>query len=483
MAPAEPLGQYSGDRPGAIRLDDVFRDPSHPDPSHPDPSHPDPSHPEASHPEAISVSALYDAIEEAIRGSFPPSRPIWVQGEIHSLSVHTRSGHCYIDLVDPEAGSDNRAPVLKVKCWNRNWARIRAELDRQGLVLEVGSVVAMRGHVDLYKPRGELGFIVEEVDVAGLLGRLAMKRAALIAALEREGLLELNARAPLPLVPLRVGLVASPGTEGYKDFLGQLRASGFGFEVLVSPAQVQGEDAPLSIVGALHALKEADCDVVVVVRGGGSRGDLAAFDAEVVARTIATMPCQVWTGIGHTGDESVADLVAARRFVTPTECGRKLAELVREFYDAVIWRVKLVAGRAEAALAEAEEHETSARERVVAMARHGVAAAEARVSSSAALVGAGARRALLVAEQAVASRSSRIGPMVLAHLGHLEQRIESWSRLIAAYDVERQLERGYTLTLDEGGAIIRSAEVALAARVLVTRFASGRVTSVVDSGG
>ncbi len=93
-----------------------------------------------------------------------------------------------------------------------------------------GMVVVLRGAIDLYRPKGEIGFILSELDVTALLGRLAAQRAQLLGKLEAEGLLRRNAGLPVPEVPLRVGLVASPGTEGYQDFLGQLTGSGFGFQ-------------------------------------------------------------------------------------------------------------------------------------------------------------------------------------------------------------------------------------------------------------
>ena len=106
-------------------------------------------------------------------------------------------------------------------------------------------VVVLRGTIDLYRPKGEIGFILSELDVTALLGRLAAQRAKLVRALEAEGLLGRNAALPLAPVALRVGLVASPETEGYRDFLGQLTGSGFGFHVKVVPVAVQGGNAPV----------------------------------------------------------------------------------------------------------------------------------------------------------------------------------------------------------------------------------------------
>jgi len=129
----------------------------------------------------------------------------------------------------------------------------------------------------------------------GLLGDVARRRQELINRLKEEGLLEANKARPLSPVPLRVGLVASPGTEGYSDFTGQLLKSGYGFEILLVKTAVQGESAPAQIVSALETLDQGQVDLICLVRGGGSKGDLACFDDESVARAIAGASTPVFT--------------------------------------------------------------------------------------------------------------------------------------------------------------------------------------------
>ena len=225
------------------------------------------------HDDALSISALYDRVEVAIARAFPKRRSMWVRGEIQSIT--DRTGHCYMDLVDPDGVRDRQSPVLKVKCWRTSWEPMALSLSRQGVTLEPGMVVVIRGTLDFYKPRAELGFLLNEIDVAAILGRLAQKRAALLEVLRTEGLLGRNRRLAVPAVPLRIGLVASHGTEGHNDFAGQLVGSGYAFDVVLARASVQGTKAPSSIAGALVALAARGCDLAVVVRGGGSKADLA----------------------------------------------------------------------------------------------------------------------------------------------------------------------------------------------------------------
>lgn len=429
-------------------------------------------------PDALSIAALYNEVEAALARTFPSGRSLWVRGEVHSISDQAgRTGHCYIDLVDPESARERQAPVLRVKCWSRTWAPLRSSLARQGVTLEPGMVVVLRGTLDFYRARAEIGFILQEIDVTALLGRLAAKRAALIKALDAEGLLTRNASLPVPAVPLRIALVASPGTEGCRDFVGQLEGSGFAFHVLVAKATVQGPGAPLSIARAIALACRAGCDLAVVVRGGGAKADLAAFDDERVARAIATCPVPVWTGVGHTGDESVADLVANRHFVTPTECGHQLARLVAAWWEQAAAGGAAVVRRAEQVVAEAEQRDGVARGRLAGAARHQLRAHTERLAARSRLLARQAPVTVELASAAVTGRAARLAPAGRNHLERATAELDGWRRLLAAYDVDRQLARGYTLTLDGDGRPVRSAAAVSPDDRLVTRFVDGTVHS------
>jgi exodeoxyribonuclease VII large subunit len=429
------------------------------------------------HADALSISALYDRIEIAIARAFPRRRSMWVRGEIQSVS--DRTGHCYMDLVDPESTRDRQTPVLKVKCWRTSWQAIAANLARQGVVLEPGMVVVIRGTLDFYKPRAELGFLLSEVDVAAILGRLAQRRAALLELLKSEGLLERNRRLAVPQVPLRVGLVASPGTEGHSDFVGQLLASPYAFDVVLAAASVQGRQAPSSISGALVALARRGCDIAVVVRGGGSKADLAAFDTESVARAMAMMPIPVWVGIGHTGDQSVADIVANRSFVTPTECGQEIVGQVAAWWESVIRRARTITRRAHEALGDAQKRDETTRHRLLRCALQQLQRHEERVDICADRLARTAPRQLEGCATRLSSRAARIGSLASVDLDRQADRVASTRRLLAAYDLERQLERGYTLTLDDRGRLVRSARELTPGDMVSTRFADGSARSSV----
>ena len=148
--------------------------------------------------------------------------------------------------------------------------------------------------------------------------------SAVLRALSAEGLLGANGARELPPVPLRVGLITSSGSAAYHDFVHELEVSGYAWQVAVVDVRVQGAAAARRIKWALGQLSQLDVDAVVLVRGGGSRADLAAFDSELVARAIAAMPVPVITGVGHETDRSVADEVAYHACKTPTACAQLL---------------------------------------------------------------------------------------------------------------------------------------------------------------
>jgi len=454
--------------------------------------------PGAGGPDALTITEFYSRVDRALKSAF--SEELWITGEIRSLKVLPR-GHCFIDLVDPTHAQDAEAPTLNVKCWSTQWRSVRSTLDRLGITLEAGMVVRARGEVQFYKARGSVDFILRELDTDALLGKVAAQRARLVQALVEENLFDRQRRIPLPLLPLRVGLVASPGTEGFNDFLGGLRHSGMAFRVTVASTAVQGRDAPRRVAGAIADLQGEPLDVIVVVRGGGSKADLATFDHEVVARAVATSDLPVWTGIGHTGDQSVADEVAHRAFITPTECGQELARLALEY-----WRRVDDAGAVVARLARdqlmASDRLLAARQRAVAIGarsqleRHadrlGHRAATLRgvargqldthghrlASRGVALVGA-ARRSLATERDATLGRATRLALLPGRQLVAEQRRVDQWRRLLGAYDYRRQLERGYSVTRDGSGRVVRSVDGVGDGSVLRTRLADGELVSTV----
>ena len=292
----------------------------------------------------IPMSSLLGV--STIRSSTPWPAPslargqLWVRGEIHHLSDH-RSGHLYLELTDPDdnagrSGPRGRGgvPTLNVKCWRTTWAPLRHALAKEGVELTEGMIVVLRGSLDLYRAKGELSLVLAEIDVTAILGRMAAQRAALLRKLEGEGLLARQRRAGRARRHHAHRTRRQPRDRRLQRLPRPPARIGFRLPGLLRP-RLRARDARAGVhPRALRFLSRSDCDVIALVRGGGSRADLAAFETEIVARAVATATKPVFTGIGHTGDETVADVVAARACITPTECGHTIAVSTRQWWSA-----------------------------------------------------------------------------------------------------------------------------------------------------
>jgi exodeoxyribonuclease VII large subunit len=340
--------------------------------------------------------------------------------------------------------------VLNAHCWGSQWNPLKKKLASDGVTLKTGTIVNVFGYVDVYAPQGRIGFTVTSIDVEGLLGDVARRRQELIARLQSEGLLDANKRQPLSPVPLRVGLVASPGTEGYSDFTGQLLNSGFGFVISLVKTAVQGEAAPAQIVAAIETLDHADVDVICLVRGGGSKGDLACFDDERVARAIGAAQTPVFTGIGHTGDESIADMVAHTRAITPTKLGEEIAAIVS------LWQQRFVRLPSQKLLSATEAVLDEATEYVGERRRTMIFAVRDRLRAEERHLGATRQRLALQSSYLLESSSSMLA---------------SLRQLLSAYDPKKRLSQGWSIVTKSDGSIVTSlgaVEVGDLVRVMVS---------------
>jgi exodeoxyribonuclease VII large subunit len=433
--------------------------------------------PGASADAALSVAEFYDRVRAGLRAEFP--RDVWVTGEIRKVSVN--KGNRYLELADHDAprGRSSTA-MLDVACWSRDWPLIGAELQSVGLELTAGLVVRIRGKVGVWDGAAKLRFSMTDLDVASLLGGIAAARRKLLMVLEQEGLLEANRRLRTPLVPIRVGLVTSAGSEAYRDFTGQLERSGYAFSVRLEACAVQGPEAPQQIAAALRRLHDFVPDVIVLVRGGGGRGDLAAFDSELVARAIATSRHPVWSGIGHTGDRSVADEVCQRALITPTGCGEAVVAAVASYLEGIEGTAEAIVRGARDALDRAGARIDERRGRVARAARHELDQASSLLvlarnqAVHGAEVGLERNRAALAGQTQELTRISRHG------LTSAEQRLANLHSVLAVFDPRRQLARGWSLTKTEDGRVLRSVAELAPHDTIVTMFADGNATSSVE---
>lgn len=408
--------------------------------------------------EVFEVGAFYQLLTARLESAFGRRHPHWVRGEIAKVY---EKGHVYVDLVDAgSTSSDTKRPVLNAHCWATPWAPLKKKLAAEGVTLTAGMIVNFFGYVDVYAPQGKIGFTIVQVDVQGLLGDVARRRAELLARLGADGLLDANKKVNISPVPLRVGLVASPGTEGYSDFTGQLLNSGYAFEILLVKSAVQGEAAPAQIVAAIETLDQHLVDIICVVRGGGSKGDLAAFDDERVARAIAGSSTAIFTGIGHTGDESVADLAAHTRAITPTKLGEEIAAIVED------WHVRHVRAPAQrvldattAIVDEASEYVAERRRTMIFAVRDRLRAEQRHLASTRASLLTHSRHLLASSAQSLASHRA----------------------LLSAYDPKRRLAQGWSIATNRDGKVVKSIEDVAVGDAVSVLVSDGSFESTVNA--
>jgi exodeoxyribonuclease VII large subunit len=271
-----------------------------------------------------TVSRLNAEVRAVLDGSFPL---LWVQGEISNLS-RPASGHLYFSLKDDAA---------QVRCAMFRFKRRLLRFEPGN-----GDQVLLRARVGLYEPRGDFQLIVESMEPAGE-GALRQQLERLKRRLAAEGLFDEALKRPLPPLPRRIGLITSPSGAAVHDLLTVLKRRLPLLPVLIYPAQVQGAAAAESLIGAITtANRRAECDLLIIARGGGSLEDLMAFNDEGLARAIRASQIPVVTGIGHEIDLSIADLAADRRGATPSAA----AELAAPSAEQLAQQVRALERRA-----------------------------------------------------------------------------------------------------------------------------------------
>ncbi len=277
----------------------------------------------------LTVAGLLDTLDAAVGSAVPG--PVWVRGEVSGFQ-RTSRGAAFFRLVDPEQ-PDN---AIEVAASGRMMMTVTHALESAGVGgLRSGIEVRVRATVGVRHNRGHIQLSLLEVDPSFTAGRLALDRDEVLRRLAGDGSLAANKRLELPTVPLRIGLVTSRGSAAHADFLDQLRRPGYRFSVRTVQAAMQGDRAVANVVQALRRLGTEDVDVVAVVRGGGSKLDLASFDAEEVGRAVAAMPVPVITGIGHETDRTVADEAAAVSLKTPTAAAEWIVARVADYAGRV----------------------------------------------------------------------------------------------------------------------------------------------------
>lgn len=420
---------------------------------------------------------------------------VWVEGEISNCRP-APSGHIYFTLKDADA----QLPVVLFR--------------RQAMLLrfrpEDGLHVLARGRVSVYEQRGQMQLVAEAMEPVGA-GSLQLAFEQLKERLKTEGLFDAERKRPLPAFPRTAGIVTSPTGAVIRDFLNIVNRRHSGLNVLLYPVSVQGESAAGEIEAAITALNTLSAegvslvDVIVVARGGGSLEDMAAFNSERVARTIAASRLPVVSAVGHETDFTIADFVADLRAPTPSAAAELVTEAhhkIGQYLDAHAARLEramrfqllqarqhlarvpmpLVHARFAALLHRREQRLDDLAFRLESTVSARIRSRQTRIDAlSAKVLRHDPRQAIAHARQHLTDYRTRLLRSVeqrlhasCMELGALDARLHSLSPLAV-------LDRGYALVLSAQGRLIRSANEVAAGDQLTTRLADGAFSSRVET--
>ena len=414
---------------------------------------------------------------------------LWVEGEISNLS-RPASGHWYFSLKDRDA---------QVRC-----AMFRGRNTLLRFAPRDGQLVLVRAKAGLYEARGEFQLVVEHMEDAGA-GALQREFERLRAKLETEGLFDARLKRPLPKAPATIGVVTSPTGAALQDILNILRRRFPAARVIVYPAAVQGKEAvPQLLAAVARAGERAECDVLIVARGGGSIEDLWAFNDEGLARALRAAPMPVVTGIGHETDFTIADFVADVRAPTPSGA----AELVVP--DGAAWRLqfarlesRLLQGAARQLRAEGEH--LARLQRRLALTHPGqrlqqgaqrldeleqrlagvlrLRLADSRLDLQRLVARLGHVSPALTLQRLTARRAlleARLRATLPRQLEALGRRFALAHRTLHAVSPLATLDRGYALVTREDGRLLRDAADAPPGTRIEARLGCGRLRATVD---
>ena len=379
-----------------------------------------------------SLSELCAEIQEVVENDL--LERYWVCAEIASLSAR---GHCYMELV--EKAEDNMlAAKVRATCWSNVYSLLSAYfIQETGQALRVGMQVLVEVSVTFHPVYG-LSLNVWNIDPIYTQGDLAKQRQATIRRLTEDGVMELQQSLELPTLIHKVAVISAADAAGYGDFCDQLQNNRFGvkFEVELFAAVMQGDHAPKSIIKALNEIvsEEEKWDIVVIIRGGGATTDLGCFDDYELASHCAQFPLPILSGIGHTRDMSIVDMVAHTSVKTPTAAAEWLIERVAEQVEMI----RQLALRLQRATQHAVVQENNKLQAYMQRMSH-------------------AAQRLLMQEQ---------------------NRLQMWTKMIELHSPERIFKMGYSLTMVNGKPVMRKEDVK-EGDVLKTYLQDGVVESVV----
>lgn len=426
---------------------------------------------------ALTLYELNRLIRDTLLLTLPEE--LWVTAEIAEFRQGAR-GHCYMEFVEKE---DCSAGQFRAKARGNIWQNVATVLlpkfeHATGRPLQEGLKVLIKVKVGFHEVYG-YSLNVIDIDPVYTLGDMARRRQEILALLEEDGVLSLNRELALPRLLRRIAIVSAAGAAGFGDFSHQLEQSGFKFTTHLFEASMQGAEVEAGVISALNRIAgQPDLwDCVVIIRGGGAVSDLNGFETYLLAANVAQFPLPILTGIGHERDETVIDLVAHKRFKTPTAVAEFLIRTRTEEWEAL--------RRLETRLLNATtlllNHKQMVFERIATRyqttAQDFIHRQNERLRIISNRLQLCTQERLMTGQNQLDSLPLRLQNATQSLLLRHKHRFEKWEAALNMADPQRIINLGYSLTLDENGKVVRSAAFLPIGSTIHTQLAEGRLTS------
>lgn len=407
---------------------------------------------------SYSLTELGAHLKEVIRVNYDSA--LWLRAEISECRENS-NGHCYLEFIEKDTGSDQIRAKMKGTIWANNYRMMKPYFEEStGQTLRAGLNVLVAVTLEFHEVYG-LSLNVRDIDPSFTLGELALRRLEVIRQLESDGVVEMNKMLGLPLTTQRIAIISSASAAGYEDFCNQLNKNerAFVFYTRLYPAIMQGDQAADSIIAALERIYEqVDLfDVVVIIRGGGASTDLSCFDSYELALNVAQFPLPILSGIGHQRDLTILDMVTHTSVKTPTAAAEFLIAKLSDAEDRAMSFFDSIREQVEDMLTNQQHYLT-----------------ELRWKMRQAIQQITSRRALLLDRQ-----HSRLKHATELALQHRHNQLEVINGKVEQHSPSFLLKYGYTITTYQGKRISSAAKLKKGNQ-LRTYFSDGDVSSTVD---
>lgn len=409
--------------------------------------------------DALSLYDLNALVRRSLEQCLPDT--YWIQAELSDVRTNS-TGHCYLEFVQKDARSNNLIARARGTIWSNVFRLLKPYFEEAtGQVFVSGIKVLVQVTVSFHELYG-YSLTVQDIDPTYTLGDMARRRKEILKQLEEEGVLTLNKELEIARLPQRIAVISSPTAAGYGDFCHQLQNNprGFYFHTELFPALMQGERVEESVLAALDKINARldKFDAVVIIRGGGATSDLSGFDTYLLAAACAQFPLPIITGIGHERDDTVLDSVAHTRVKTPTAAAEFLIDRMSDAAD----ELEVLTGRLYDGVRSllAQEHQK-------------LVAYRNRIPSAAYRYISDAKLALLTVRKDIVQASA-------LSLSRQRHRLELLRQRLVDASPEKQLSRGYSITLKDG-RVVKHVSLLHEGDEITTRLYGGELTSVVTN--